>query len=203
MKEKKINKTNLILLIILIIIIILVVVIAITQSAKRKQQQTTTRVSTTTETVEITDGYEPDVAGEVNLKEDGNSYILCQGKERIYMTGLYYIKMPGTSKKDLYYFTDGKFDKSFSGVDIIPGDSPDMGHKYAYIKNGKIDRNFTGAASYEHYMRIFKNGLYLDNYNGNVSMGGLEASCHNGAVRGVELGRPDGFVPPYKVTILD
>lgn len=203
MKPHKLNRQNVILLIILLVIILLVVIFAVTHR-KNNQSQLTTTQRTTSVTESFTEEFARDdgYSGEYHVKKVGSSYQIYIGNKPYPDTGLRYVKLPGSSQKDYYYFTNGKFDKQHTGVEIPPGDSPLVNHRYVYIKNGRLAKNFTGVVSYEHYMRVFKNGVYQDNYNGEVSLGGLETECEHGAVLGVELGRDDNFVPPYKVTIL-
>lgn len=198
-ESKKLKKSAIILIAILVIIIALIIAIVVVQKSNYKKQQAKSSVSSTsavsnvsqTSPVEEEDG--ADVSGTEHFVKKGNNYILMLGKDRLEVTGLYYCKLPGTSKKDCYYFNDGVYDKSHNGVEVIPGDAPEAKYEYAYVKNGKIDRKYTGLISKDNYLRIFENGKYRYDFSGKIHMPDGDYDVHHGAVYGYCLGRPDNF----------
>lgn len=193
---KKEKKANIILIVVIVLIIALVAVIIIGNHHKKTNNLTTTTVNSsttqkTTQSVKSDDQY-PISGDELNIPDKG----LYTGVGKAVIKSI-------SSKPQLYYFNNGKFDKTFTGLaDSLELKDGIPTHEY-YVKNGVVQTNFTGVVSFMHYMRVIKNGVYQENYNGKVSMGGLEADCQNGAVLSIELGRDDGFIPPYKVTIMD
>lgn len=193
-KKRKLSKQSIILIIICVVIVALVIAIAVIQRNNRQKQQTATTTSAVSESEYSTTEYnESDVTGKEHIDKKGKTFVLMQGKERIEVTGLYYCKLPGTLKKDCYYFTDGVYDKSYKGVAVIPFDAPEAKYGYAYVKNGKMDRNYTGLISRDNYLRVFENGKYRYDYNGEIHLPDGDYDVKEGAIRGYMLGRPDNF----------
>lgn len=195
----KSKKTNIILLIVLIVIIILIVILVSIHRHPKEAETTTTIPSTTEETTLSSEQVDeendlPDWGnGTFNIKKKGSSYAMYMGDVLYPVTGLFYEKLPGTFHKDCYYFKDGIWDKSHSGVEIPPGDSPYVNRNLVHVKNGRVDLKYTGLISYDKYLRIFENGKYRQDYNGKVHLPDGDFDVHHGAVYGYCLGQPDGF----------
>lgn len=204
---KKNKKEWIIIAVILVVIIILVVILAVNSHSKKTAATTTTAPSSTAqENQEATiPENDEDAFYEINegdggpgglskpyIKKVGSAYYLYDAEGRIYDTGLYYLKMPGHSKANCYYFSNGKFDKKYKGVESPPIQAGLPDH-FVYIKNGTIDHSYTGLVSKDKYLRIFENGKYRQDYNGKVHLPDGDFDVHHGAVYGYCLGQPDGF----------
>lgn len=203
MNKQRLNQKSTIVLIVIVCLIIALIVIIAIGTSKNKSAETTTSLTSTSSTTDVNSTLPPP---EKYTSSVENHLYYEPGDDGLLLNGLYLVKMPGEKKASAHYFFDGKIDKSFSGLTPLANPPQariaDFDYWY-YVKDGKVDTNFTGAVSYYHYMRVVKNGVYLNHYNGEVDLGGARAPCHNGAVHELELGREDGFIPPYKVTILD
>lgn len=195
-KKHKLSKQAIYLIVIAVLIVVLIVIIcAGIAKTRRKDQISTTSAVPTSVTETTTYKYVDDSGNDVtpHFSKDGKR--MMEGDHLGVFEGMAWSTING--KKDLYYFTNATYDPSYTGL----ADGPDG--RYYFARNGKWDRSFTGVVSYGHYMRVCKHGIYQEDYDGDVDLGGFPASCEDGAVLGVELGRDDGFIPPYKVTIED
>lgn len=196
-KKVKINKTNLALIIIAILIVALVVVIIVGNSKNHKNDSIATTTTTTVAQTESTTS-----VSDEKYAVDGNHLDMPKEDRGLYTGVAKAVIKSVSSKPQFYYFNCGTFDKTYTGLAGSLTLKDGMPVCDYYVKNGIAQTKFTGVVSFEHYLRVIKNGIYQDDYNGKVSLDGLEADCENGAVLGYELGREDGFIPPYKVTIL-
>lgn len=196
-EKRKLSKQTIALIVIAVLIVILVVVICIGTAKAKKDNETTTTsaISTVTATESTTYKYVDDSGNDItpHFSKDGKK--MMEGDHLGVFEGMAWSTING--KKDLYYFTNATYDPTYTGLATGPDG------RYYFARNGKWDRSFTGVVSYGDYMRVCKKGIYQQDYDGDVDLGGFPASCKDGAVLGVELGRDDGFIPPYKVTIED
>lgn len=200
--KNKLTKQNIILLIILVIIIVLVVVLAVRSNSSRKKQ-TTTRVPSTFSQSETEYTGDSDLTEAPNAELErsrkayaGKKNVLKINGEPQNQTGVWFTVLNEISpKKQGYYFTEGIYDPKFTGVTY---DAFITNETLYYVKNGKVDTNFNGLASYNNYLRVFKHGVCSHNFNGTLiwTDDGTESNIKNGAVYGSELGRPDGWVYP-------
>lgn len=128
-------------------------------------------------------------------KDADQYYYNAEGIMQIF-TGVTEYTLNG--KKDFYYFKDGKYDPSYSGMAqkyLSYGDED-----WYYVKAGRVDRSFSGFVSYNNYMRLVKNGEFYKSYTGRVRLFPDQDYTYDikeGTLLGYDMGYKDGLVKTY------
>lgn len=202
---EKAKKIAIALLIVLLIAIIAAVVLT-HQLNKDKPLETTTAKRTTMKATTTTTVVTPDGDAGLAFEEDNTevSHAMIQNVRKIKgkwawcdddqvatsFTGAMKCTIEDySSKEQYYYFTNGYLDTKFKGLAPIYTDET-----WIYIEKGHINTNFSGLVSYNHYLRVIKDGYYYKSYTGKIELPNATTDVVEGAVYGFGLGYEDNYI---------